>query len=51
MNDDQIIETLSQRAREKFGKDRAGELRPEIEQLAAELKKLYSAPVEPKEEP
>jgi hypothetical protein len=51
MSDDQMIQILSGRAEEKFGRQRAEELRSEIEQLAAELKKLNSAPVEPKDEP
>jgi hypothetical protein len=46
-----MIQILSGRAEEKFGRQRAEELRSEIEQLAAELKKLNSAPVEPKDEP
>ena len=44
-------EILSERAMEKFGHQRAEKLRSEIEQLADELKKLYSAPVEPLDEP
>ena len=46
-----ITRILFERAEVKFGKPRAEELRSEIEQLAAELKKLNSAPVEPTDEP
>jgi hypothetical protein len=51
MSDNPLIEILSERAMEKFGHQRAEKLRSEIEQLADELKKLYSAPVEPLDEP
>ncbi|HYR87847.1 MAG TPA: hypothetical protein VE422_27445 [Terriglobia bacterium] len=51
MSDDQIIEVLSERAVQKLGRQRAEKLRPEIEQLAADLKELYSVPVELDDEP
>ena len=37
---------LQQSAEEKFGKERADQLRSEIEQLAEELQKLRSATVD-----
>ena len=38
-------------AEEKFGKERAEQLRSEIEQLAAELQKLRSAALDLEDEP
>ena len=38
-------------AEEKFGKERAEQLRPEIEQLAAEIEKLRSVPLDIDDEP
>ena len=44
-------EDLIARAEEKFGKQRAEELRVEIEQLAAEIEKLHAIPLEVDDEP
>ena len=41
---------LYKQAEEKFGKDRAEELRPEIEQLVADLQKLRSFTLEIEDE-
>jgi hypothetical protein len=38
-------------AEEKFGKERAEQLRSEIEQLAAEIEKLRSIPLDTGDEP
>jgi len=43
--------TFQQAAEEKFGKDRAEELRLEIEQLAAEIETLRSIPLDLEDEP
>ena len=43
--------TLQQTAKEKFGKERAEQLRSEIEQLAADIEKLRSADVDIDDEP
>jgi hypothetical protein len=42
---------LQEAAEEKFGKDRAGELRFEVEQLAVEIEKLRSVPLDIDDEP
>ena len=42
---------LQQVAEEKFGKERAEQLRSEIEQLTAELEKLCSVPLDLDDEP
>lgn len=42
---------LQEIAEEKFGKERAEELRFEIEQLAAEIEKLRSVPLDIDDEP
>ena len=42
---------LQEIAEQKLGKARAEELRSDIEQLAAELEQLRSAPVEVEDEP
>lgn len=47
----EIIQTLISRAEEKFGKQRADELRPDIEQIAADLVELTTAKVEFDDEP
>ena len=38
-------------AEEKFGQDRADELRPELEQLASEIEKLRSVRLDIEDEP
>ena len=43
--------SLHDTAEEKFGKARAEELRSEIEQLAVEIEKLRSIPVDIEDEP
>ena len=43
--------SLQDTAEEKFGKARAEELRSEIEQLAVEIEKLRSIPVDIEDEP
>jgi hypothetical protein len=42
---------LQQAAEEKFGRDRAEELRLEIGQLAVEIEKLRSVPLDLEDEP
>jgi len=42
---------LQQTAQDKFGVDRAAELRSDLEQLADDLQKLRSTPAEPEDEP
>ena len=42
---------LKHSAQDKFGKDRAEELRSDLEQLADDLQKLRSTPVELEDEP
>jgi hypothetical protein len=42
---------LQNTAQDKFGKDRAGELQSDLEQLADDLRKLRSTPVELEDEP
>ena len=42
---------LQEKAVEKFGEDRASELRVEIDQLAADLEKLRAARIEVDDEP
>ena len=42
---------LMKKAEDQFGKDRAEELRPEIEQLASELEKLRSVSLQIDDEP
>ena len=42
---------LLARAEEKFGNQRAHELRPEIEQIAADLRELAAAKIEFDDEP
>ena len=42
---------FQQAAEEKFGKERAEELRPEIEQLQADIDKLRSMPLDFDDEP
>ena len=42
---------LTTLAEEKFGKERAEELRPDLEQLVADLQKLHSVTVEPDDHP
>ncbi len=43
--------SLHDTAEEKFGKARAEELRSELEQLAVEIEKLRSIPVDIEDEP
>ena len=47
----EIKRALTAEAEEKFGKERAGELQTEIEQMAEQLAKLYAAAVEIEDEP
>jgi hypothetical protein len=47
----EIIQVLIRRAEEAFGKQRADELRVELEQMAAQLVKLYATPVDFEDEP
>jgi hypothetical protein len=42
---------LQQTALDKFGKDRAEEIRSDLEQLADDIRKLRSTPVELDDEP
>ena len=51
MNRAEILQMLTARAEEKFGKERADELRPELEQMALQLEKLYASRVEFEDEP
>jgi hypothetical protein len=47
----ELTRTLTTRAEEKFGKQRAVELHSEIEQMAVEWHKLSATPVEIEDEP
>ena len=47
----EMIEKLAALAEEQFGKSRAGELRPDLEQMSAELAKLASFPLQTTDEP
>lgn len=42
---------LYEAAQDRFGKTRAGELRPEIEVLDEDIRKIRSVPIEPDDEP
>ena len=42
---------FQQTAQDKFGKDRAEEIRSDLEQLADDIRKLRSTPVELEDEP
>ncbi|HEY2380787.1 MAG TPA: hypothetical protein VGK48_06340 [Terriglobia bacterium] len=41
---------LKEAAQNKFGKDRAEELSPDLDQLADDIRKLHSIPIEPEDE-
>jgi hypothetical protein len=45
------MDHLQQVAQDKFGKERAEELRSDLEQLADDIRKLRSTPVELEDEP
>jgi hypothetical protein len=45
------IQTLISQAEEKFGTERARQLRPDIEQIAVDLKELSAATIEFDDEP
>lgn len=45
MNEDEILKELVEKAEKRFGKQRAEELRPDLEQAAAELVKVYRHPL------
>ena len=47
----EIARILTSRAEEKFGKERAEQLRSDIEQAAGDLEKLRAIPVEIDDEP
>ena len=47
----EIAKGLTSRAEEKFGKDRATQLRSEIEQASSDIEKLRAAEVEVEDEP
>ena len=47
----EIASILSSRAEEKFGKERAEQLRPDIEQAADDIEKLRMTPIELEDEP
>lgn len=51
MTQDEIIRLLYDKAERRFGKTRADELRPDIEQTAAELFKVYHQPLGFEDEP
>jgi len=47
----EIASVLSSRAEEKFGKERAEQLRSDIEQAAGDIEKLRMTPIELEDEP
>ena len=47
----EIAKELASRAEEKFGKERADQLRAELEQMAAEIQQLRDTPLEIEDEP
>jgi len=48
---DEIMSDLMDQAEKKFGKERATEIRPEIEIMAEQLAVLHANPVEIQDEP
>lgn len=48
---DEILERLTSRAIEQFGTDRARELKPFLEQTAADLFELSAHSLDPEDEP
>ena len=51
MTQEEIEQSLLEKAERRFGKSRADELRPDIEQTAAELLKIYEHPLGVEDEP
>ena len=47
----EIARILTSRAEEQFGKDRAEQLRSDIEQAAADVEKVRAASIEVEDEP
>jgi hypothetical protein len=47
----EIEKGFASRAEEEFGKDRAEQLRAELEQMAAEIQQLRNTPLEIADEP
>ncbi len=47
----EIAKDLASRAEEKFAKERADQLRSELEQMAAEIQQLRNIPLEIEDEP
>ena len=47
----EIAKDLASRAQEKLGKERAEQLRAELEQMAAEIQQLRNTPLEIEDEP
>lgn len=51
MTEDEILKSLIEKAEKRFGKERAEQLRPDLEQTAAELVKVYRQPLGFEDEP
>ena len=47
----EIAKVLTSRAEEKFGKERAGQLRLDIQQVAEDIEQVRQTPVEIDDEP
>ena len=47
----EIMRALAAQAEDKFGKERAGELRPELELMAEQFAKLHASTVEVEDVP